>query len=134
MTLAATLDTLTGPRTLDQIGAALESAWSVHARVPAVVRLDLSIAAGEIGANIVQFAGRGRSVRLRMQVCVLSAAVLVEFTDDGPEASIDLDSVRMPDVWAERGRGLAVALAALERLSYQRSSANHWTLLSKKFA
>ena len=41
----------------------------------------------------------------------------------------------MPEPMAERGRGLAMALALLDRLAYRSDeSGNHWTLISKRFA
>lgn len=40
----------------------------------------------------------------------------------------------MPDPTAENGRGLALAQAALEQLSYHRDNAiNCWILLSRRF-
>ena len=40
----------------------------------------------------------------------------------------------MPDDMVERGRGLALAEAVLEQLTYRRAEYNHWTLVSKRFS
>ena len=127
------LETTTGPHTLDEIESLLGQAWADHSHVPDPVRIQVQIAAGEIGANIVEHAGQGRDVLMRMEVRVLPNAVCVEFADDGIPVWVDLSAVCLPDDMAERGRGLALAKAALEQLSYRRSSVNHWTLVSKRF-
>lgn len=69
-----------------------------------------------------------------MEVTVLPTQIRVEFTDDGVPAHIDLTAVCLPDDMAERGRGLALAKAVLEHLSYHRDSVNRWILVSKPFA
>ena len=94
--------------------------------------MHMGIAAGEIGANIVEHAARLRPVRLWMDVHVLPSQV---HGDDRRRRSgaYRLDAVSMPDDTAERGRGLAVALAVLGRLIYRRSDRNHWILESGTF-
>ena len=130
---ALVLETDAGPAALGQIEAHLRRTWEAHAHVPETVRIEVGIAAGEIGANIVEHAAAGRQVRIRMEVRVLIDEVWVEFADDGVPARVDLESVRMPDGLVERGRGLALARAALDKLAYRRNSENHWTLVSKRF-
>lgn len=128
------LETAAAPGALGEIETALERTWSAHPNVPSIVRMHMGIAAGEIGANIVEHASGGRPVRIWMDVRVLPSQVHVEFTDDGDPADIDLTAVSMPDDTAERGRGLALAQAVLEELHYRRTEFNHWILLSKPFA
>lgn len=128
------LETTTGSDTLDEIDDVLQQVWSDHADVPDSTRLNVGIAAGEIGANIVEHAAQGRAVPVRMEVVVTTNRVRVDFTDEGAPASVDLATVCLPEDMAERGRGLALARAVLETLSYRRDSANHWTLVSKPFA
>lgn len=112
----------------------LDQMWSAYAHVPSSVRDQVNIAVGEISANIIEHTARGRPVRLRMEVLVLPGQVCVSFVDDGPPAKVDLSAPpAMPEYTAERGRGLAMAHAVLDRLHYSRSFANHWTLVSKRF-
>lgn len=128
------LDTVTSPATLDEIGMMLDRTWSAHSHVPEDVRTQVAIAVSEIGANIVEHAARGRPVRLRMEVLVSPQVVRVAFLDDGPPAELDLVAPVMPHHTAERGRGLAMAHAVLDRLLYYRNAFNHWILVSKSFA
>lgn len=128
-------DAVVRPQVLADVRETLAKVWSAHPEVPDSVRAEIAIATGEISANIVEHAARGRSTQLRMEVAVLPQEVQVRFIDDGHRLDVDLDAVRMPDAMAERGRGLAVARAVLRQLSYQRTEGgNRWTLLSERFS
>jgi serine/threonine-protein kinase RsbW len=119
---------------LAAIQAALDAFWSTHPRVPDGVRMQMAIAIAEVGANIVEHTGRGRPLRIRMDAALVDDQVHVDFTDDGPPVAIDLAAVTMPDPMAERGRGLAMAQALLDRLAYRcEDTGNHWALVSKRF-
>jgi serine/threonine-protein kinase RsbW len=127
-------ETVSGPDTLADIARFLDGVLSTHQHVPDTVRMQVSIAAGEIGANIMEHAGRAQPVSIRMEVRVLIDEVWVEFIDDGAPAELDLTAVVLPDDMAERGRGLALAQSVLDKLTYQRNAKNHWTLVSKRFS
>ena len=127
------LETAAVPGALGEIETALERTWSANPHVPHTVRMHMGIAAGEIGANIVEHASSGRPVRIWLDVHVSPTRVNLEFTDDGEPAQIDMNAVRMPDGMAERGRGLALARAVLDELTYRRADCNHWILVSKRF-
>lgn len=129
-----TFETVSGPDTLADIARFLDGVLSTHQHVPDTVRMEVSIAAGEIGANIMEHAGRAQPVSIRMEVRVLIDEVWVEFIDDGAPAELDLTAVGLPDDMAERGRGLALAQSVLDKLTYQRNAKNHWTLISKRFS
>lgn len=59
--------------------------------------------------------------------------VRVDFTDNGAPTLVDVGRVHLPPELAESGRGLAMARAVLQRLSYVRNGLNHWTLESLPF-
>lgn len=125
------LDIDVGPSTLDDVQTALDTFWSRHDRVPSGVRMEVGIAAAEIAANIIEHGCAG-DLQMEIEVCV--DEVQVEFTDSGDPAEVDLFAVRMPDEAAERGRGLAIAQAALRLLAYFRDElGNHWRLVSRAF-
>lgn len=126
------LDIITGPNTLDQIQQTLDLLWDRHPEASRTARIHMDLAACEIGANILKYADDGRPVRMRMEAEVCGPDVRVRFTDDGRPAPIDLESVGMPSVMAEQGRGLALALAVLDRLAFDRdSTGNRWTLVRR---
>lgn len=123
-----------GPDFPAEIQRTLDAAWAVHDEVPNTIRLEMATAAAEVGNNILDHAGRGRDLQIRMEVRVLDDRVRVEFADDGLPADMDLALVHMPDVMAESGRGLALARASLAELAYLRDDgANRWTLVSRPF-
>jgi len=127
------LDTPTGPDALDKIHGCLNELWSAHPELPEVVRTPVSVAVAEIGANIIEYSRPGQPVRMQMQLRLLAHEVEIVFTDEGDPAHVDLAKVTMPDALAERGRGLAIAKACLDRLTYRRdSTGNHWTLAVKR--
>lgn len=131
----AILETSSGPETLQKIRETLARIWQAHSEVPTGTQIEIGIASGEIGANIVDHAAVFRPAHIRMECLVLTDEVQVRFTDDGEELRVDLDSVRLPDELAGRGRGLAVARAVLRNLSYERTGGvNRWTLVSERFS
>jgi serine/threonine-protein kinase RsbW len=124
------LTTSATPAALEVFDGLLAKAWSENSHVPAAIRMQVGIAVSEIGANIIRY---GQAAQVRMEVKPLANEVWVEFEDDGIPVDIDLTSISLPEDMAETGRGLALAQAALARLSYRRDTANHWTLVSKSF-
>lgn len=128
------LDTVTGPATLDDIQDSLMSLWAMNPEVPELIRCRVAIAAAEVGANIIEHAGLGVPVRMRMESAVRAHSVRVTFTDEGVAAEVDLTRLTMPAELAERGRGLALARAVLAEFGYRRNGVvNEWTLVSDRF-
>lgn len=126
------LDTITGPDTLDQIQHVLDQLWAQHPEASPAARIHMDLAACEIGANILKHAGGGQPVRMQMQAEVHDGHVRVSFTDDGHPAPIDLQQVGMPSEMAEQGRGLALAIAVLDELTFQRdATVNRWILVRR---
>ena len=122
------------PDPLRAIQTELDSLWLRHPHVPDDVRAQMSIAAAEIGANIIEHTGGRQPVVMRMGSELVGDQVHVTFTDDGPPADIDLASVAMPDATVERGRGLAMAQTVLDQLAYRCDGpGNQWTLISQRF-
>lgn len=125
------LETTTGPDTLAAVHRTLEEVWAEHP-VPDAVRMRVDLAAGEIAANIVEHAGGGAPVRLRLEVLVRDGRLEAVFADDGLPADLDPAEAVMPDAWAESGRGLALARQVLDELRYAREGAsNRWTLVHR---
>lgn len=128
------LEAVSGSDFPAQVQRTLEAAWADHPEVPETTRMEVGLAAAEISSNIVEHAGRGRDLYIRMRLWVLGDEVRIVFTDDGLPAEVDLAALRMPDVMAENGRGLVLARASLRELAYHHDElGNHWTLVSRRF-
>lgn len=127
--------TVAVPQALAEVESVLEHVCATIHRVSADTVMKLKIAVSEIVANIVEHATKGVStmVEIEMWIQVRADEVLVRFADDGNPADSEHVVTRMPDEWAERGRGLAMARAVLSHLSYERiDDRNHWTLVSPR--
>ncbi|MGZ4451847.1 MAG: ATP-binding protein [Nocardioides sp.] len=120
---------------LDLVQPALERLWQTHEEVPLRERMRLETAVVEIFVNIVQHAYRADSAqqdarRLELVLAADEAGLEATFVDNGEPAEIDLSRVTMPDSDSESGRGLAMAIAALDDLRYERTGGrNRWHLL-----
>ncbi|MFN3601972.1 MAG: ATP-binding protein [Dietzia sp.] len=111
-------------RVLDLVGEMFEAG-----RVEEEARLRFEVAVAEIGANIIEHAGDGGPVSLTLVLELAPDRLEARLTDDGGPAKVDLPAVQMPDVFAERGRGLAIALQVLDELEYRRrDGSNQWRL------
>ena len=124
------------PESLDLVHPVLEQLWIGHSEVPLRERMRFETALVEIFANIVEHAYRadldmhsdGR--RLELRVAVVEKDIRATFIDSGEPVELDLSDVVMPDEESESGRGLAMAIAALDELRYERlDGRNHWHLL-----
>lgn len=130
------LRSVASPGVFTETEIALRKTFSLHDEIPCAIRIHTAIAVAEVLANIVEHGGAGEQlVRIEMHITVQSDHLLVVLIDDGIEAHVDLGSACMPeDSLAERGRGLAMAQLALDRLTYQREAGlNYWTLASHSF-
>jgi serine/threonine-protein kinase RsbW len=128
------LETVTGPDTIDAVQRCLDDFWSLCGNVPEDIRTQVATAVAEVSANIIEHAARGASVPMRMELQLLPGEVHVSFHDQGVPADVDLANPVMPSEFAQRGRGLALAAAVMNRISYVRDdTGNHWTLVSKRF-
>lgn len=129
------LEIVTAPDTLDRIHRVLDEFFADHPEVPEVVRGQVSTAVAEVGANIIEHAGHGEPIRMRMELRMLDGHVEIQFSDEGLASTHALTSSHLPPETAERGRGLFMAQSVLSRLSYNRDDeGNHWTLVSKGIA
>lgn len=126
-------DTVTGPGTLDDLQGRLEALWTDHPEIADEVRTRCTVAAFEVCSNIIEHSAHGRPVHLQVELCLSPARIDIEFTDDGDPPSVDLDAVGFPDDLADRGRGLAIAKAVLDWLSYRREAGrNIWSLSHRR--
>lgn len=121
------------PETMELVHAVLEQLWTQHDEVSMVDRIRFETAVIEILGNIVEHAYRldagGTERRFDVSLVVTDEELVASFGDDGTPPALDLSDVTMPDEDAESGRGLALAMAAVDSLSYDRAEGrNHWHL------
>ena len=130
-----TLRTSAGPDAMEQIELALVALWADHPHVPEAIRMRVGIAVTEVAGNIVEHATKGldRLVHLNLWADVRDNEVMIALVDDGIPAPA-APFAEMPGDFAECGRGLPLARAALRELDYRRTDElNQWSLVSEVF-
>lgn len=113
---------------VDALHAALASLWSAVPEVADEDRMLFELAVSEIATNVVEHAQGPDHAHVSMRLEVDGTALTAVVTDDADPALIRLDEVSMADADAESGRGLALALAALDELVHEPGDGNVWRL------
>lgn len=134
------LDLQVRPEAVDDVQDALARLWELDADVTMLDRIRFETALVEIVGNVVEHAyaldsssghdgGRALQVRLGLD----GTAIEAEVSDNGLPVEIDLGEVTMPGEDAESGRGLALAVAAVDDMHYERSGGrNRWVLVCRR--
>jgi serine/threonine-protein kinase RsbW len=111
----------------------LQALWEEAGDVALEDRIRFETAVTEIAGNIVLHAPAGRPLDFTIEVDVHPDRLEARFRDAGRRADVDLTPARMPDDLAESGRGLALALAAVDELEYQRDGIiNRWRVIRRR--
>lgn len=121
---------------IDLVQTEFETWWTALGEEGVATRFAFETAVVEIAANIVEHTRRAEGSagrRFCLELDASDAEVTAVFTDNGMPAVIDLSTVTMPDIDDESGRGLALAVAALDRLDYRHvDGRNVWTLVCRR--
>jgi len=121
------------PAVLDRIHDLLEDLWTVCADVAPMDRMLFETALTEIAGNIAEHAAGDGPLDVTVRVRVLPDRLEAECRDRGPRADVDVENVTLPEGLAESGRGLALALAAVDELRYVRDGGmNHWHIVRRR--
>ena len=122
------------PEMLDLVHSVLEQLWAAHDDVAMADRVRFEMAVIEILGNIVEHAyeidaADAGDRRFDVTLTATDTELVAAFGDNGVPMAIDLSAVGMPDDLAESGRGLALAMAAVDDISYEREGdRNLWRL------
>jgi len=124
-----TLRALSVPESLSQLHELLEDVASEH---PSVMPEDLLLfetAVVEIAGNVVKHGRPPGEVVWRFRLRVLEDRLEGILTDSGEHYAHDLEAL-MPGILEESGRGLPLARAAVDTLTYERADGiNRWNLV-----
>ena len=124
------------PESLDLVQDRLAEFWAHDESVSPADRMRLELAVVEVVANIIEHAFAVDDRRGRMLTVALTLSpdrVEAVLFDNGVPAAIDLGAVTMPDEDATSGRGLALAVAAVDEVGYDRvDGRNQWRLVCRR--
>ncbi len=115
----------------------IERLYAEHEDLADRDRFRFETAVVEILANIVEHAFAADEEpgvrRLSLRVAVDPDQLHAHLSDNGRPSDVDLSQVTMPDEDAESGRGLALALRAVDDLTYRHADGrNHWQVLCRR--
>ncbi|MGY1724070.1 ATP-binding protein [Blastococcus sp. SYSU DS0533] len=121
------------PAALEALHELITDLWQESPAVPHGDRLRFETAVTEIAGNVVKHAGTAPGRTFTVELTVYPDRLEAHLQDRGRPAAVDLDVVTLPDELAESGRGLALAVAAVDELTYRRDGAvNHWRVVRRR--
>lgn len=124
-----TLRVAATPECLERVHALLAELLGDVAGVSDADRIGFETALAELVANVVEHAGTRGPVRLTVELRAGPTDLTADLYDDGPPAVLDPADAAFPDPLAERGRGLALARAAVDEVAYAlEAGVNHWSI------
>lgn len=129
-----TLSTPASSEALELAHGQLAQLWAADATVSAADRARFELAVIEVLGNIVEHAWIADDEhpsprRLSLELTVTPDRLDAVLGDNGVPVSIDLSAATMPAPDAESGRGLALTLAAVDALEYDRDGGrNVWRI------
>ncbi|MGN6782043.1 MAG: ATP-binding protein [Marmoricola sp.] len=128
------LDGLAVPDQLDRLVELLEQVGRDHPGVSARDLMLFTTAVMEIAGNVVEHGRPEGQVRWQFTLDVGEETLLAVLSDSGEAYAGQPDAeAAMPDVWAESGRGFALAGAVLDDLRYERADdRNRWHLVRRR--
>lgn len=119
---------------VDAVHEALDDLWREVPDVSDEDRLLFALAVSEVATNVVEHAAGDAQPTVSIRLRVDDEQLVAVMSDDADPALIRLDDVSMPDADAESGRGLALALAALDELRHETGDGNVWVLRRQRRA
>ncbi len=125
------------PEDIDVLQDVVADLWESEPGVADTERMRFEMALVEIFTNVVEHSERAQHGPPRRRVAVTLTVdddrVQAVLVDDGRPAAVDLSSVTMPDADATSGRGLALAISAVDDVSYERDGdRNRWTVTCRR--
>ena len=122
------LETTAGPELLEPVHDLLARLWVDEPGVDQRDRIRFETAVAEVAANIVEHGAAAGAERVSLRLSSSPDRIQAVFEDDG--APVETRPDQPPAGDAERGRGLSLARAAVDRFSYEREGAtNRWVLV-----
>lgn len=133
MNAHASIDVPAVPTSLDVVQDTFATWWDGLGIDDPQRRFRFETALVEIAANVIEHTRRADTEhgrRFMLDLGVEDDELVAVLSDNGMPVDIDLSAVTMADPEDEGGRGLALAIAALDRLEHRHEGGrNVWTLV-----
>ena len=117
------------PRDLTAVHELLDALWRDLPELRAADRLAFGTALVELAGNVVEHADDGCGVTCTIRVTAADDALAALLQDTGRATDVELTPRAMPDVLAERGRGIPLIQRLVDDIAYERDGAlNSWRI------
>jgi serine/threonine-protein kinase RsbW len=124
------LDGLAVPDSLGLLHDLLERVGREHPELAPADLMLFETAVIEVAGNVVEHGKPPGRVRWTFRLAVRSDRLEASLSDSGEEYPGGAWGTEMPEPMSEDGRGLALATAVLDSLTYERSGdVNRWTMV-----
>ena len=116
---------------LERVHDLVDELWTRVPEVEPADRYRFETAVIEVAGNIVEHGGQ--DVRLRLWLQVHPDRVEAQFRDTGRAVELDGVDAPAPDLMAEAGRGIALARATADTVTYERTGlTNRWCVVKRR--
>lgn len=123
------LDGCVEPECLNRISDELHQLWAEVGNVVELDRMMFEIAIVELAGNVVQHRRSADGFECRVTIRVHPGSLEAVICDSGDLVAVDITDGVLPDDLAEQGRGLPMARAAVDELTYERvGERNRWRI------
>lgn len=121
------------PEALDEVHALFAEVTAAHPGLPAADVMRVETALVELVGNIIEHGRPPGTVRYDLTVEVGPTELAATLVDDASEPAPGAGDHEMPGVWAEAGRGLALAGALVDELVHEGGpTGNHWRVVQRR--
>ncbi len=119
--------------TLKGVHALLAELWAEAPGIAAQDRMMFTTAVAEVATNIIKHCEDGSRSEMGLTLRVDVDRIEAIFSDDGIAVDLSLAPESPPHELSESGRGLGIAGAALDELTYERAGGqNYWRLVRRR--
>ncbi len=128
------LDLAAPPDDVNSVHALLEAVWADHEHVGVMDRISFETALIELSANVISHGDAGDGVTCSVTVNVTADRIEARLVDSGKAGDIRLSGTKLPDEFAESGRGIPLITALVDVVRYERNANGNTWHLSRKLS
>jgi serine/threonine-protein kinase RsbW len=122
------------PASLQGIHRSLARLWAQEEGVASKDKMLFATAVAEVATNIIKHRADGSRSDMALTLRIDADQIEAVFSDDGIAVDMSVVPESSQDELSESGRGLVIASAALDELTYERAGAvNRWHLVRRRF-
>lgn len=120
------------PDDVDAVHKLLNQVWGDRPMVMDADRFSFETAIVELTSNVIRHGDSGAGISCSITINVHDQRIEATLIDNGRVARVELAETKMPDGFAESGRGIPLIKALVNSFSYNRNgNLNTWQIARK---